>query len=140
MADGSNAETAIGLRVTQSFEDADTGSPSRIDADSVNGYGINDLYSSFISITVPASSLNTNSEGLFYASVSVPGMSANKAIMGIQMDYDTSIDAAKNASAYSWDFLETGENLVTFYGSTQWTSSFTILGVVVKTANSGGES
>lgn len=140
MEDGGNAETAIGLRVTQSFEDAGTGNPASIDADTVDGYGINDLYSSFISITVPASSLNANSGGMFYASVSVPGMSADKAIMGIQMDYDTSIDASKRASAYSWDFLETGENLITFYGSTQWTSSFTILGVVVKTIDSGGES
>lgn len=140
MEDGGNAETAIGLRVTQSFEDAGTGNPASIDADTVDGYGINDLYSSFISITVPTSSLNTNSEGMFYASVSVPGMSADKAIMGIQMDYDTSIDASKRASAYSWDFLETGENLITFYGSIQWTSSFTILGVVIKTIDSGGES
>ena len=140
MEDGGNAETAIGLRVTQSFEDAGTGNPASIDADTVDGYGINDLYSSFISITVPASSLNANSGGMFYASVSVPGMSADKAIMGIQMDYDTSIDASKRASAYSWDFLETGENLITFYGSIQWTSSFTILGVVIKTIDSGGES
>lgn len=133
MSDGSNAEDEINSKVTQSFEGSGSAQqPNKINADTVGGYSASQLYSDFISIQVPISSTEPNADGYYFAAVAVEGMTADKAIMGIQMDYETSIATEKEAAAYSWDYLETGENVVTFYGKSIWTSPFGIIGLVMQ--------
>ena len=133
MADGSNAETAIMARVTQEFDgEGDAETPASVDADSVSGYDITKLYSDFVKIEVPAADGEMNSSGLYFASVSWPGMTADKAILSIQMDYETSQDSLMTVAAYSWDFLETSTDMITFYGTTLWTSPFSIIGIIVQ--------
>lgn len=132
MSDGNNVEDAMKVRVTQDFDSTGYGNAEDINADRVKGHSIEELYSDFISITVPAASAVPNSEGLYYADVTVRGIDPTKAILGIQMAYDTSISPEKTLAAYQWDYLETGTNKVSFYSTTQWANSFTIVGVVVQ--------
>lgn len=132
MSDGNSVEDAIKVRVTQDFDSTGYGNAEDINADRVKGHSIEELYSDFISITVPAASAVPNSEGLYYADVTVKGINPTKAILGIQMAYDTSISPEKALAAYQWDYLETGTNKVSFYSTTQWANSFTIVGVVVQ--------
>lgn len=132
MSDGSNAENAIKSRVTQDFDSTGYGNAEDINADKVKGHSIEELYSDFISITVPAANTVPNGDSLYYADVTVKGMNPTKAILGIQMAYDTSISPEKTLAAYQWDYLETGTNKVSFYSTTQWANSFTIIGVVVQ--------
>lgn len=132
MSDGNNVEDAMKVRVTQDFDSTGYGNAEDINADRVKGHSIEELYSDFISITVPAASAVPNSEGLYYADVTVKGIDPTKAILGIQMAYDTSISHEKALAAYQWDYLETGTNKVSFYSTTQWANSFTIVGVVVQ--------
>lgn len=134
MANGGNAEDEINSKVTQSFESAGSAeTPNKINADTIGGYSASQLYSDFISIEVPISSTEPNADGYYFATVNFDGMTADKAIMGIQMDYETSIVSEKEAAAYSWDYLETGENVITFYGKSIWTSPFGIIGVIIQT-------
>lgn len=132
MSDGGNAENAIKARVTQDFDSTGYGNAEDINADRVKGHSIEELYSDFISITVPAANAVPNGDGLYYADVTVKGLDPTKAILGIQMAYDTSISHEKALAAYQWDYLETGTNKVSFYSTTQWANSFTIVGVVVQ--------
>lgn len=132
MSDGNTVEDAIKVRVTQDFDSTGYGNAEDINADRVKGHSIEELYSDFISITVPAASAVPNSEGLYYADVTVKGIDPTKAILGIQMAYDTSISHEKALAAYQWDYLETGTNKVSFYSTTQWANSFTIVGVVIQ--------
>lgn len=132
MSDGNNVEDAMKVRVTQDFDSTGYGNAEDINADRVKGHSIEELYSDFISITVPAASAVPNSEGLYYADVTVKGIDPTKAILGIQIAYDTSISHEKALAAYQWDYLETGTNKVSFYSTTQWANSFTIVGVVVQ--------
>lgn len=132
MSDGNNVEDAMKIRVTQDFDSTGYGNAEDINADRVKGHSIEELYSDFISITVPAANAVPNSDGLYYADVTVRGIDPTKAILGIQMAYDTSISPEKTLAAYQWDYLETGTNKVSFYSTTQWANSFTIVGVVVQ--------
>lgn len=96
MSDGNNVEDAIKVRVTQDFDSTGYGNAEDINADRVKGHSIEELYSDFISITVPAASAVPNSEGLYYADVTVKGIDPTKAILGIQMAYDTSISPKRH--------------------------------------------
>ena len=132
MSTGESVEEAMLNRVEQEFDNTAQGDASLINADTVQGQGLAHLYSDFIVISVPASSEQPNQEDMYYADVTVSGMTPQKAILGIQMSYDTSIDTQKAKAAYSWDYLETGTNKVSFYGTSSWVDSFTIVGVVVQ--------
>lgn len=132
MSDGNNVEDAVKARVTQNFNSTGYGNAEDINADRVKGHSIEELYSDFISITVPAANAVLNGDGLYYADVTVRGLDPTKAILGIQMAYDTSISPEKALAAYQWDYLETGTDKVSFYSTTQWANSFTIVGVVVQ--------
>lgn len=132
MSTGESVEEAMLNRVEQEFDNTAQGDASLINADTVQGEGLVHLYSDFIVISVPASSAQPNQEDMYYADVTVSGMTPQKAILGIQMSYDTSIDTQKAKAAYSWDYLETGTNKISFYGTSSWVDSFTIIGVVVQ--------
>ena len=132
MSTGESVEEAVLNRVQQEFDNTAQGDASLINADTVQGEGLAHLYSDFIVINVPASSEQPNQEDMYYADVTASGMTPQKAILGIQMSYDTSIDTQKAKAAYSWDYLETGTNKVSFYGTSSWVDSFTIVGVVVQ--------
>lgn len=136
MADGKNAEDAINARVTQDFSSSGFGEAALVDADTVSGESINSIYSKFVELEVPAA-VGQNSNDLYYASVSVQGITSDYALMGIQMSHETAIDANKEAAALAWDYLETGTDLISFYGVQEWTSPFTIQGVLVY---AGGDS
>lgn len=132
MSTGESVEEAMLNRVEQEFDNTAQGDASLINADTVQGEGLAHLYSDFIVINVPASSEQPNQEDMYYADVTVSGMTPQKAILGIQMSYDTSIDTQKTKAAYSWDYLETGTDKISFYGTSSWVDSFTIVGVVVQ--------
>ena len=132
MSTGESVEEAVLNRVEQDFNNTAQGDASLINADTVQGEGLAHLYSDFIVISVPASSEQPNQEDMYYADVTVSGMTPQKAILGIQMSYDTSIDTQKAKAAYSWDYLETGTNKISFYGTSSWVDSFTIVGVVIQ--------
>ena len=132
MSTGENVEEAMLNRVEQEFDNTAQGDASLVNADTVQGEGLAHLYSDFIVINVPASSEQPNQEDMYYADVTVSGMTPQKAILGIQMSYDTSIDIQKAKAAYSWDYLETGTDKISFYGASSWVDSFTIVGVVVQ--------
>lgn len=132
MSTGESVEEAVLNRVQQDFNNTAQGDAFLINADTVQGEGLAHLYSDFIVINVPASSEQPNQEDMYYADVTVSGMTPQKAILGIQMSYDTSIDTQKAKAAYSWDYLETGTDKISFYGTSSWVDSFTIVGVVVQ--------
>lgn len=132
MSTGESVEEAMLNRVEQEFDNTAQGDASLMNADTVQGEGLAHLYSDFIVINVPASSEQPNQEDMYFADVTVNGMTPQKAILGIQMSYDTSIDTQKAKAAYSWDYLETGTNKISFYGTSSWVDSFTIVGVVVQ--------
>ena len=132
MSTGESVEEAVLNRVEQEFNNTAQGDASLINADTVQGEGLAHLYSDFIVISVPASSEQPNQEGMYFADVTASGMTPQKAILGIQMSYDTSIDTQKAKAAYSWDYLETGTDKISFYGTSSWVDSFTIVGVVVQ--------
>ena len=132
MSTGESVEEAVLNRVEQEFDNTAQGDASLINADTVQGEGLAHLYSDFIVISVPASSEQPNQEDMYYADVTVSGMTPQKAILGIQMSYDTSIDTQKAKAAYSWDYLETGTDKISFYGTSSWIDSFTLVGVVVQ--------
>ena len=132
MSTGENVEEAMLNRVEQEFDNTAQGDASLVNADTVQGEGLAHLYSDFIVINVPASSEQPNQEDMYYADVTVSGMTPQKAVLGIQMSYDTSIDTQKAKAAYSWDYLETGTDKISFYGASSWVDSFTIVGVVVQ--------
>ena len=136
MADGGNAENAINARVTQDFSNSGYGEAALVDADTVSGESINSIYSKFVELEVPAA-VGQNSNDLYYASVSIQGITSDYALMGIQMSHETAIDANKEAAALAWDYLETNTDLISFYGVQEWTSPFTIQGVLVY---AGGDS
>lgn len=132
MSTGESVEEAVLNRVEQEFDNTAQGDASLINADTVQGEGLAHLYSDFIVINVPASSEQPNQEDMYFADVTASGMTPQKAILGIQMSYDTSIDTQKAKAAYSWDYLETGTDKISFYGTSSWVDSFTIVGVVVQ--------
>ena len=132
MSTGESVEEAVLNRVEQEFDNTAQGDASLINADTVQGEGLAHLYSDFIVISVPASSEQPNQEDMYYADVTVSGMTPQKAILGIQMSYDTSINTQKAKAAYSWDYLETGTDKISFYGTSSWVDSFTIVGVIVQ--------
>lgn len=130
MQDGTNAEEAINNKVSQNFDNVNSGEANKINADTVSGEGLDSLYSKFIQIEVPAA-VGTNSNGLYYSEVSFPGITSNYAIMGIQMTQETATDADKEAAALTWDYLETSSGLISFYGTNNWTTSFSIIGILI---------
>ena len=132
MSTGESVEEAVLNRVEQEFDNTAQGDASLINADTVQGEGLAHLYSDFIVISVPASSEQPNQEDMYYADVTVSGMTPQKAILGIQMSYDTSINTQKAKASYSWDYLETGTDKISFYGTSSWVDSFTIVGVIVQ--------
>lgn len=136
MADGGNAENAINARVTQDFSNSGYGEAALVDADTVSGQSINSIYSKFVELEVPAA-VGQNTNDLYYASVSIQGITSDYALMGIQMSHETATDANKEAAALAWDYLETNTDLISFYGVQEWTSPFTIQGVLVY---AGGDS
>ena len=131
MADGGNAENAIAARVTQDFSTSESGEANLIDADSISGQTIDKVYSQYVQLDVPAADETVNESSLYHADVSFQGITANHAILGIQMTHETASDAEKEAAALTWDYLETGTNLISFYGVTRWTSPFSIMGIIV---------
>ena len=136
MSTGESVEEAMLNRVEQEFDNTAQGDASLINADTVQGEGLAHLYSDFIVINVPVSSEQPNQEDMYYADVTVSGMTPQKAILGIQMSYDTSIDTQKAKAAYSWDYLETGTDKISFYGTSSWVDSFTIGWAVVQAQES----